>query len=147
MLPSVFLLILLINLLLDLFLHYYFLSLLHNHLLFRLYHGLMSLTEPLRSRCQLLFLLLLDDLLVLLLSVFRRVSLLALPHLPLEGVLGVGFAGERVLGVAPVISHDDETPAVKHDGFHARVVGAFCRQKAVLRGGVAWEERGGLEFV
>ena len=144
MIPSVFLLILLINLLLDLLLHYYLLSLLHNHLLSRLYHGLMSLTDPLRSRCQLLFLLLLDDLLVLLLSVFRRVSLLTLPHLPLEGVLGVGFARERVL---PVISHDDETPAVKHDGFHARVVGAFCWQKAVLRGGVAWEERGGLEFV
>jgi hypothetical protein len=145
MIPSVFLLILLINLLLDLLLHYYLLSLLHNHLLSRLYHGLMSLAMRLWSRCQLLFLLLLDDLLVLFLSgLGRRVSLLALPHLPLEGVLGVGFARERVL---PVISHDDETPAVKHDGFHARVVGAFCWQKAVLRGGVAWEERGGLEFV
>lgn len=144
MLPSVFLLILLINLLLDLLLYYYLLSLLHNHLLSRLYHGLMSLAMRLWSRCQLLFLLLLDDLLVLLVSVFRRVSLLALPHLPLEGVLRVGLARERVL---PVISHNDETPAVKNDGFHARVVGAFCWQKAVLRGGVAWEERGGLEFV
>jgi hypothetical protein len=86
MILSIFLLSLLVNLLLDLFFNYYLLSLFHDLMLWRLYQRLRSLSECLWSRCQLLFLLFLNDLLLLLVSVLGRLSglLLALPHLALE---------------------------------------------------------------
>jgi hypothetical protein len=40
----------------------------------------------------------------------------------------------------------DETAAINHDGLHPGVVGAPCLQKALLRGGVAWDSQGGLKI-
>lgn len=149
MILSIFFLRLLVYLLLDLLFNYYLLSLFHDLMLWRLYQRLRSLSKRLWSRCQLLFLLFLNDLLILLVSVLGRLSglLLALPRLALEVVLGISLAGERVLGVAPVISHDDETAAVNHDGLHPGVVGAPSLEKGLLRGAIALEQRRGLKFI
>jgi hypothetical protein len=63
--------------------------------------------------------------------------------------LGISLAGERVLRatILLVISDYDEAPAINHNGFHPGVVGAPSLQKALLRGGVALEQRRWLKFI